>query len=209
MHGENKKGLALDIDETLSWTIGYWVEDFIKRFGNPENLTTKEIVAKYRYSHHIPYWQTPEVQERRKELTYSDSVQEELPLIENANHIVEKINKIVPIKLYLTARPTIVGNGTSKWLKTHGFPDAEITYRPEEVPHADSSKWKAQILQKLYPSIVGIIDDNPGLAEALPGDYKGVFFLYDYHEAPRNDIKVIPCPSWDDVYSAVVGEFNK
>ena len=77
------------------------------------------------------------------------------------------------------------------------------------MPHADSSKWKAQILQKLYPSIVGIIDDNPGLAEALPGDYKGVFFLYDYHEAPRNDIKVIPCPSWDDVYSAVVGEFNK
>jgi len=37
-------------DETLSWTIGYWIEEMQNKFGNPENLTVKEMVEKYRYT---------------------------------------------------------------------------------------------------------------------------------------------------------------
>lgn len=47
---ENRKGIALDIDETLSWTIGYWVEKMQELFGNPENLTVRQLIEKYRYT---------------------------------------------------------------------------------------------------------------------------------------------------------------
>jgi len=53
-------GLAVDIDETLSWTIGYWIEEMQNKFGNPENLTIKEMVEKYRYTQNVPYWQHEE-----------------------------------------------------------------------------------------------------------------------------------------------------
>lgn len=48
-------GLAVDIDETLSWTLKYWVEKMAEKFGNPENLSVLEIIKKYRYSQNVPY----------------------------------------------------------------------------------------------------------------------------------------------------------
>ena len=42
-------GLGVDIDETLSWTVGYWMEEMQKLFGNPESLSVRDMVAKYRY----------------------------------------------------------------------------------------------------------------------------------------------------------------
>ena len=34
----NETGLGVDIDETLSWTVGRWAKEMQKLFGNPENL---------------------------------------------------------------------------------------------------------------------------------------------------------------------------
>ena len=42
----NKAGLGVDIDETLSWTVGHWVKEMQKLFGNPEGLSVKELVDK-------------------------------------------------------------------------------------------------------------------------------------------------------------------
>lgn len=55
-----EKGIAVDIDETLSWTVGYWVEQMQEKFGNPEKLSIKEMIEKYRYTQNIPYWQSAE-----------------------------------------------------------------------------------------------------------------------------------------------------
>ena len=54
------KGLALDIDETLSFTIGFLIEKLVEKVGNPENLTVKEIARKYRHTDNVPYWQNNE-----------------------------------------------------------------------------------------------------------------------------------------------------
>ena len=88
-------GLAVDIDETLSWTIGYWVEQMQKEFGNPENLTVTELVKKYRYTQNVPYWQSKEALDWMEYHRNSNEVQEKLPLIEGSPVILNKISKII------------------------------------------------------------------------------------------------------------------
>lgn len=201
------QGIALDIDETLSWTIGYWVENMQKKFGNPENLTIKELIEKYRYSQNVPYWQTETAMKWMEKHRNSNEIQEVLPLIENANIIVQKINKIIPVVAYITTRPTSVIDGTKKWLKKHEFPDVEIIARPLNIHLSDGNKWKADVLEKLYPQIMGIIDDNPEVVNHLSGYYEGTVLLYDSKQSPRNDIRIIPCSNWEIVLKKIQSTF--
>ena len=200
----NQSGLGLDIDETLSWTLGYWFEELKKRFGNPENLSTKKIIAKYRYSKNVPYWQTPAALEWMEEQRNSNDTQTKLPLIENANHAVQKIMLIAPIAAYITVRPESVVEGTTKWLSKHNFPDLPILARTPDVKHHDGNQWKAEVLTELYPEINGIIDDNPELVDKLPSDYPGAVYLYDVLDAPeQTGLDVIACKTWENVYEAI------
>lgn len=199
-----QSGLGIDIDQTLSWTLGYWFEELKKRFGNPENLTTKEIIAKYRYSHHVPYWQTPAARAWMEEQRNSNDIQTQLPLIENANHVVQKIMLIAPIVAYITTRPESVISGTTRWLAKHNFPNLPIVARAPDVALRDGNQWKAEILPELYPEINGIIDDDPELVDKLPGDYPGAVYLYDVLDTPaRTKLDVVACKTWDNVYKAI------
>lgn len=129
-------------------------------------------------------------------------MQENLPLIEDANVYLNKINDIIPIVAYITVRPKIVLPGTKIWLDKHNFPTAPIIARPKNVLHTDGNKWKAGILQKLYPQIIGIIDDNAKLLEFLDQKYQGVVFLYDHHITESN-LQVIPCKNWLTVFEEI------
>lgn len=88
LESEGKNGLVLDIDETLSWTIGYWVQEMQKNFGNPENLSINDLILKYRYTQNVPYWQTSEALEWMENARENDLLQIELPLIKNSNCMV-------------------------------------------------------------------------------------------------------------------------
>jgi hypothetical protein len=195
-----KSGLLLDIDETLSWTLGHWVAVMQEKFGNPENLSVKELIAKYRYTEHVPYWQTPEAKAWIREAVDNNELQKQLPLIENANHIVEKVSKIIPIVGYLTLRPPTVMDGTRAWLQRHNFPDEPLLLRPEHIPHGDGYEWKAHVLVHLYPEVMGIVDDNARMLQFLPDEYKGAIYLYDTESFEETNLNVIPCKTWDDVY---------
>ncbi len=197
-----QKGLAVDIDETLSGTVSHWIERMLEKFGNPENLSVKELIEKYRYTKHVPYWQQSEVLSWIDEQVHSDELHEELPLIEDANIILRKINEIIPVAAYITARPEVVRRGTERWLKKHRFPLAPVMCRPIDVPHDEGNKWKAGTLIALYPSIIGIIDDNAALLEYLGKEYQGTVFLYDHHE-DYGYSNVVPCKNWLMVYEAV------
>ncbi|MFA5107315.1 MAG: hypothetical protein WC497_03235 [Patescibacteria group bacterium] len=201
-------GLAVDIDETLSWTIGYWVERMQEKFGNPENLTVKEIIEKYRYTQNVPYWQSAEAKQWMHDKINSDDLQKELPLIEGSNTYLEKINSIIPIAAYITVRPESVISGTQAWLNKHGFPKAPIICKPLDVDHGDGNRWKADILQKLYPDILGMIDDNALLLDFLDAKYPGVIFLYDHHTID-SALNVIACKNWVEVYGEVRRYFSK
>lgn len=197
------KGLSLDMDETLSWTIGLMVEELIKKFGNPENLSIKEIVDKYRHTDRIPYWQHDEANKIINEIVNSDEIQKDLPLIEESNKTVLEINKTIPVVAYITARPTNIITGTKFWLKKHRFPKAIVITRPKNVPKKMGNKWKAKVLEYLYPEVIGIVDDNPDLTKFLSKKYKGTIYLYDNCETERKDINVVPCNDWETVAKKV------
>lgn len=204
----NIQGLALDIDETLSLTINYLIEGLQKNFGNPENLSISEVIEKYRFTHNVPYWQTKDALDWLDKARKSNKLQENLPLIENSNKLVEKISKIIPISAYITIRSESVIPGTKIWLKKHGFPDVPVIAKPDKLPIEEGSKWKAQVLLSLYPNVVGIIDDNPSIIEFLPSEYKGYIFLYNNLDHPLSGKNIIPCFTWNDVLTKVKDNFN-
>jgi len=200
---QGQRGIALDIDETLSFTIKHWISELQAKFGNPENLTAEQLIEKYRYTQNVPYWQTPQALAWMEEARNSNDLQKKLPLIENANSIAQKVDNIIPVLAYPTNRPRSVSGGTISWLKMHQFPPAAIIARPDDIPHLEGTKWKAGILEFLYPEIAGIVDDHPGLVESLSKDYKGTIFLYDIKKYSGDRDYVIPCKKWGDVLSQV------
>lgn len=204
----NRFGLVLDIDETLSWTIGYWVSTMQQKFGNPENLSVTEMVAKYHYTQNVPYWQTPEALEWMENSREDDDLQTLLSLIPGANTTVPKVNSFISIVAYLTTRPQTVVGGTKKWLNNYGFPDVPVLARPAKVPSEVGDKWKSAALNYLYPQVKGIVDDKAAIAEFLPADYPGVVFLFNHSSTDITQPKVIPCPTWPDVYAQVKDFFN-
>jgi len=201
-------GVAVDIDETLSWTIGYWIQEMQKKFGNPENLTVKEMVEKYRYTQNVPYWQHSEALAWVDEKINSNETQENLPLIEGSSEYLNKINKIIPIVAYITIRPNRVLAGTKNWLKKHRFPEAPIICRPDEIVHGNGNEWKAKMLEKLYPNVLGIIDDNAKLLAFLSKNYQGKVFLYD-HSSHYDFSFAVACKNWGKVYEEIKKHFKK
>ncbi|MDP3837101.1 MAG: hypothetical protein Q8Q67_03290 [bacterium] len=200
-------GIAVDIDETLSWTIGYWIEEMQKKFGNPENLTIKEMVEKYRYTQNVPYWQHEEALEWVDLKINSNETQEMLPLIDGSSAYLKKINKIVPIVAYITARPERVIEGTRKWLNKHKFPEAPVICRPNEVESSKGNEWKAKVIESLYPNVWGIIDDNAKLLDFLSADYKGKVFMYEHGDNLGYPF-AIACKDWLTVYEQILSVYK-
>ena len=198
------KGLALDIDDTLAISGDYWIKGIQKEFGNPENLSVEEVKQKYRYSYFAPYWNSKKVRLWEKSIRHSHDWHLQIPIINNANHIIEQIHQIIPIVAYLTARPKSVLKATQEWLTKHNFPKAPIIYRPKNVKLPISLAWKAKVLEYMHPQILAMVDDHPQLSKDLPSNYKGTLFLYDYHDqSPREDFNVIACKNWPEVLTQI------
>ncbi|MFC1626692.1 hypothetical protein ACFL1P_00645 [Patescibacteria group bacterium] len=197
----NKHGLALDIDETLADTATYWIENLIKLFGIERNLTVLEIREQYHLADKVPEWQTDEALAWMEKARNSNAIQEELPLLRNADTIVNKIHEAIPIQAYITIRPRKVLQGTKKWLQKHGFPSAQIIARPEYIDHKDGNKWKAEVLEHLYPEVLGIVDDSLRLIDHLSETYQGTVYLYNRKNHQKNGITVKHCPSLQKVLS--------
>lgn len=198
-------GLALDIDETLSITKLRIIELLHEKFGCPENLSPLELMEKYAHTSDISYWNEPSIHAWKLKLIESEELYNDVDLIENANHMVQKINSIVPISCYMTARPENTTNATRLWLQKHNFPIREIISKPLHVDYEDGNKWKANELMSRHPNIIGIVDDSPGLITALPTNYKGTVFLYSHTDYDnKTPIHVIPCNNWDTVYKKII-----
>lgn len=191
-------GIALDIDETLSSTCHVWYSAMLQELGNPENRTLESLIEEFIQNGEIRYWEV-EKQNEWIEKNYSDNrIYENIPLIENANHVVEKIDTLIPISCYMTARPEAVRTATKQWLDRHGFPDRPLIMKPNELGIHGHNEWKAKILEQYYPTVRGIIDDNPLLIEALPENYNGTVFLYGKKEYTHETlINIIPCKNWN------------
>ena len=54
LHAKGHKGIALDIDEVLSDTVGYLMRGLSEKFGAPQGKSVKELMAQYRYTYLVP-----------------------------------------------------------------------------------------------------------------------------------------------------------
>ena len=199
---ENRRGLALDIDETICDTNTHWFTLLQDIFGNPEKLTPREMVKRYRYTQKVPYWKTPDAQKWMDDKIHSDDFHRTLPVIPDAREYVQKVIEVIPVVAYITARPQEVVSGTEYWLRTNGFPDAPIVARPEEtIGHFTT--WKAGVLSNLYPYVLGIVDDHPGMVEELLPDYPGTIFLITHSEHPRRDLRLFCGRDWPEMVEQI------
>lgn len=201
------RGIALDIDETLSNTVKWWFSKMIELFGNPENLDWKGIYDKYRHSSKIPYWQTDEIKQWMEERREDNSIQTEIEVLEGAVENVAAIHKFAPVVAYVTARPESVIPGTKNWLEMHDFPEAPIVTRPNGVSIENGNKWKAGVIEKLFPYVQAIVDDNVDFPLEISDNYKGTIYLYNYETDPTGGrINVVPCKTWNEVLISIKRE---
>eukprot|EP00960_Hanusia_phi_P040873 754700-Hanusia_phi.AAC.2 len=154
-----QRGLVLDIDETLSWTVGFWMERMQKLFGNPEKLSVKDMADKYHLTQNVPYWQTEEAHAWMQvcpvlclppsssllpppssllpppfSMRDEPEAQEELPVIDGAVEGVAALQEAgVRLLGYLTVRPQSVVPSTRKWLLAQGLPDLPVVAKPDDV----------------------------------------------------------------------------
>jgi hypothetical protein len=208
---ENIRGLALDIDETLSDSNTHWFEHMYK-FHAPDGFASAEdVVRKFRFVENVPQWQTKDAIRYVEDTINSNEFNEAIPLLTGADKSVRDINKIIPIVAYITARPDSVREGTKRWLDKHNFPEAELITRPGVFDLKDfnlqKNVWKAGVLRDLYPEVLGIVDDNPLLVHELQKlEYEGFLYLYGGEaEEFTNQKNIFVCRTWPDVIRCIRG----
>lgn len=208
---EQRSGIAIDIDDTLANTSRYFLAQLEEKFPNPEGLSLDQIVAKYGSPSNAPYWSEGEPAEWLQNQAYENGAQESVGVVEGALGAVKKIASKVPIKAYITSRLASVEPGTVRWLKKYGFPEADIITRPNDLENVDPSIWKAELLKQMYPEILCIIDDHPGLIQALGRDYKGTVCLfgdYPHYQYPDLQANIFRSPEWQAIANFIINRFG-
>lgn len=208
---DGRKGLALDLDDTVCVTSIYYFQRMMEKWGNPEKMTPYEMARKYKFANRVPYWKSPKCHEYLKTMWNSEEWQKSLTIVESANKIVQRIHQTIPILAYITARPSHLTTVSKEWLKKNNFPQAEVITRPDSIDEKFGNEWKALVLRELQPQITGIVDDNPAIIEHLTPDYKGRVYLFNYEEyAPLPEgISVICCKTWKEVERAIHSHLEK
>lgn len=194
-----KKGLAVDIDGTLSFTFWYWLRKMQAKFHKTEKLSVEDLIEKYRHIQNESCWQNIKALNWIKEKINTNKLQSFLPIIKQSSLYLNKIDKITPINAYITIRPEKLRPGTERWLKKHNFPLAPLICRPNNINSSNGLSWKSKILKILYPKVVGIIDDNAKLLKYLNPNYQGRVFLYN-HLTNFNFPFAIACNNWHHTY---------
>ncbi len=178
---QGRTGLALDIDETLSDTGPHWWDHMMK-FHVPQGMSYEQLLKEFKFIEDVPEWSTEAAKDHIAKTLESNEFNETIPLLHESNVMVNKLDELIPVVAYITARPDSVRRGTERWLEKHGFPKAPVILRPGKPGYhglATKNTWKAELLKELYPNVMGIIDDNPGLLDALADiDYQGTVYLY-------------------------------
>ena len=192
---QNLRGIALDIDETISDTGVDFFSRLLKRHPVSGNPTPEELIQRYKFTDAVPEWQNEKAREFMEEYRTSNEIQITIPVMHGAVENVQAIHSdLVQVVVYITARPTIVTRGTEQWLSDNKFPQATVITRPDDIPHSQANFWKASVLYCLRSHVLGIVDDNYGLQMELPTTYNGTVFLFGVQPPELNSIEAIRKP---------------
>lgn len=197
------KGLALDIDNTLSYTtssVFALLEGYPRSAENAAH-SIDEMIGKYGHSDKVPEWNTPEVRLVTETALRDPAFYRYLDIIDGAQEHAWNLSRLTWLSAYITARPHAVRDASAAWLRDD-FPVLPLITKPNGLTSLDNNAWKASLLSSLYPQVSGIVDDDQGLLEELGPSYPGVVLLFGKETLPSNSPPhAYACKEWRDVYT--------
>lgn len=191
-----RRGLVLDIDETLSATNVAWFERLEQLFGNPTGLPLEQLIQDYHLAQNVPFWQSEEALAWMQSQRDDPRAQDGLPLIPGAVEGVYSLADVTNVVGYCTVRPETVSANTIAWLRENGLPDLPVVSKPSSVPFAEGNNWKANALKEMWPEVTGIVDDNPKVPILATKLYPGKIFLFGHTSCPAGAEHALSCATW-------------
>lgn len=198
-----KRCIAIDIDETICDGRRYWFTQLSKLFGSPENLDVDSLIARYGYIADVEQWRSTEARNWFQEKRFDPELHRTgLATMPGAVEGVQALSARFDI-VYMTMRPDSIVEATAGWLHQHQFPPGEIIASPSSLADSERATWKGKELYARFPQVVGIVDDHPDVARAIPTGYRGKVFLLGQAAIDRSDIAIHCCLDWRAVQDAV------
>jgi len=178
-------GLAVDLDDTIFATAKKFHQTLSEQFPPPEEITAEKLRKNYALNGTVLYWENiPAAMELISTLVDCNEFHQN---IEKLPYALEGMNRLVAadkIACYATARIKSLEDLTRTELNSASFPEKPLITRPNKIDFSCGSKWKAAILQYLYPHVNGIIEDNIRTVRILEeSGYKGHIFLIGLNES--------------------------
>jgi hypothetical protein len=198
-------GIVLDVDDVVAATRAPRFELIAAKHGLPPGMTVAALMARYQWVEDVPEWQTPQARADMDRLRESAEHHGSLQPLAGALAGVTELDRIVQVVAYVTNRPAHMRASTVQWLRRHGFPAAPVVTRPAKAPSGPAADWKVDALAHLHPHVLGIVDDNAGLLDAVPWDHPArvyVFGARDLGQAPLHP-RARMTPTWEQVHAAV------
>ena len=174
--------IRLDIDDTLAATELAILGFLRRKFCDGPVESDQDLVDKFRFVDFVPFWKNKKaaMDEMRRLRQDQDFHLDVIKPIEAAVEAVRKLASHIKIEGYCTMRPSHLKETTAKWLPKLGFPELEITIRPENIAFEDRHQWKAQFLREKIQQGSAFIDDDYIILEILLSQkgFKGHYFLF-------------------------------
>lgn len=182
----SRGGILCDIDGVLTDLVRMWMDRAFEKFGNPEGLSSQEFIHKYGSFANADYFsKNPAFGPWVIRIRFDPVAHAGVPMIPGADIALGRINGMGSwpnqrILGYLTARPESLYDITKIWLAQHNFPPAPIVMPPDSIAFNDTFDWKADVVVRTHRTVIGIIDDNPGIIRAIEriGPYGGIVWLF-------------------------------
>lgn len=188
-------GLALDIDDTLSETAHTCMNRLVEAYGKPQQKSVRVLLKEYGQPNKVPFWQNEDSMGFVQRNLNDPDFLRGLPVIKGAVSTITKIDKIMPIRCYITSRPKALEKVTQLWLRSNGFPEAPVVGRN---PSEFRVGWKGAYLEKHYPDLFGFVDDDiNNLSKKGPLWYQIWLNRHDT-ERPRNK-NVVMVRRWTEL----------
>ena len=204
-----RKLIAVDIDETICDTRRFWFSELAQRFGKPIDVTIEQLIQRYEYTDRVEMWQTPGARKWLKDARFDPEIHRScLEPVRSARESLEYISRQFDV-IYMTMRPDTIVDATREWLQREQFPSGEVLASPAFLFDRERPGWKGRELCARHPNVVGLIDDHPDVANAIPNSYRGKVFLLGQSVAPRSDIEIVLCEDWNRVVQAVAIAFPR
>jgi len=192
----SEQGLAIDIDDTLADTAVACFQVIYEKYGQLTDKSLTELIAQYRQPGSVPAWQTIQIQTLIRNTIEDPDWLSQVPPIESAATVIQRLSTTVPVSLYISSRLTHHQSVTEKWLLAHGFPLAPVKLRTIDETRPN---WKLAFLAAMYPDTYGLIDNELGFLPVEKHEYRGRLLWFNRYHTPTLHPQLLEFSDWQSI----------